>query len=119
MKKLIAVLVLVIMLAGSAEAEMYPRFGNIIDIEYDTDFVTVDDGLGNLWDFYSVPIAMYHFYGDLVVMLMDDRDTPDWIYDDIVLSAYYCNEEDSKEIVREWREHQNVDFFSQLAEIFS
>ena len=105
MKRIVAVILLLVCFMGSAEAELYPRFGNIVDIEYDTDFVTVDDGLGNLWDFMSTPIALWHFYGDLVVMLMDDNETPEWIYDDKVLDAYYCDVADSEEIIAEWREH--------------
>mgnify|MGYP006988908499 CR=1 FL=1 len=113
MKRLIVcLLALAVLLPMAAEAELYPRFGNIVDIEYDTDFVTVDDGLGNLWDFYSAPIAMYYYYGDLLVLLMDDNNTPDWIYDDQVIDAYYCNEEDCAEIVKEWQDRHRENFFS-------
>ena len=88
MKKiaLITLLVVALLMGGAAaESQLYYRFGNVVDIEYDTDFVTVDDGYGNLWDFYGVD---WFFYGDLVVMIMSDNGTPDWIYDDVVLNAY-------------------------------
>lgn len=119
MKKLIALILILTCLMSTAGAELYPRFGNIVDIEYDTDYITVDDGMGNLWDFYSAPIAMYYFYGDLLVMLMDDNDTPDWIYDDRVVNAYYCNEEDCAEIVKEWRDRHPQDLYSSFLNLFS
>ena len=101
MKKLIVIILLLAILPIGATAEkMYLRFGEVVDIEYDSDFVTVDDGLGNLWDFYGVD---YFFYGDLAVMIMSDNDTPDWIYDDIVLNAYRCTAENAEEIIKNYR----------------
>ena len=104
MKKLLAIILfLAILLPIGAEAQsLYLRFGSVIDIEYDSDFVTVDDGLGNLWDFYGVD---YFFFDDLVVMIMDDNDTPDWIYDDKVQNAYKVSAEEAYEIIRFYREH--------------
>lgn len=100
MKKVIAILIAIICIATTAEADLYYRFGNVIDIEYDSDFVTVDDGMGNLWDFYGVE---YMFYDDLVVMIMDDSGTADWIYDDKVVNAYKCDFETAEELVRNVR----------------
>ena len=101
MKKFFALcLMIAILLTATATAEtseaMYYRFGNVIDLEYDTDVVTVDDGLGNLWEFYGVD---YLFYGDLVVMIMSDHGTPEWIYDDFVLNAYKCDIEEAEDII--------------------
>ena len=106
MKKLLVIIMLLaILLPIGAEAQsLYLRFGSVIDIEYDSDFVTVDDGLGNLWDFYGVD---YFFFDDLVVMIMDDNDTPDWIYDDKVQNAYKVSAEQAYEIIRVYREHSN------------
>ena len=108
MKKLIATILLLILIFGTATAEctLYPRFGNVVDIEYDSDFVTVDDGLGNLWDFYGVD---YFMYGDLVIMIMTDSGTPNWIYDDMVENAYKCSEEDAEKIIQEYK-----NFFQKL-----
>lgn len=111
MKKVIATIIALIAIMSTASAEKYLRFGNIVDIEYDTDFVTVDDGMGNLWDFMSTPLAEYHFYGDLVVMIMDDNKTPDWIYDDMVTDAGFCDVEDANEIIRQYKEnHSHIRF---------
>lgn len=85
MKKIIAILLIAILLPiGAVAEEMYCRFGEVVDIEYEYDIVTVDDGIGNLWEFFGVD---YFEYGDLVVMIMGDRGTED-IYDDHVLNAY-------------------------------
>lgn len=86
MKKLIALLLLLILLpiVGVGET-LYYRFAEVVDLEYIDDIVTADDGLGNLWEFYGVD---YFEYGDLIVMIMSDSDTPDNIYDDVVLNAY-------------------------------
>lgn len=107
MKKILTIILILVFFTATAEAELYYRFGNIVDIEYDTDFVTVDDGMGNLWDFMSTPIAEYRFYGDLIVMVMSDNNTPDWIYDDEIIDVGYCDVEDASEIIRRYREERS------------
>ena len=104
MKKLIAIILLILLIpmVAMADAKLYYRFGNVVDIEYDTDCVTVDDGMGNLWEYYGVD---YVFQGDLVVMIMSDNDTPDCIYDDIVLNAYKCTEEEAEDLILVVREY--------------
>lgn len=114
MKKLIAIiLLLAILLPMGAEAELYLRFGNVVDLEYDCDCVTVDDGMGNLWEFYGVD---YFFFDDLAVMIMSDNDTPDWIYDDIVVNAYRCDEEDAEQIIQEYKNHSK--YYSSFLNFF-
>lgn len=86
MKKLIAIILLIAILPiGAVADELYYRFANVVDLEYLEDMVTADDGLGNLWEFYGVD---YFEYDDLIVMIMSDNNTPDWIYDDYVINAY-------------------------------
>lgn len=111
MKKIIALILILICVTATAEADLYYRFGNIVDIEYDTDFVTVDDGMGNLWDFMNAPIAEYRFYGDLVVMIMYDNNTPDWIYDDEIWDVGYCDGEEASEIIKRYREEHSKIIF--------
>ena len=103
MKKLIALMLLILFIpmVATAEEKLYYRFGNVIDIEYDTDCVTVDDGLGNLWEYYG---ADYVFFGDLVVMIMSDNGTDDWIYDDVILGAYKCTEGEAEELIVQVKE---------------
>lgn len=104
MKKIIAIIIAVMLICGIATAEgrIYPRFGNVVDIEYDSDFVTVDDGLGNLWDFYGVD---FYLYGDIVLLVMDDNGTPDWIYDDKVKNAYRYTLDNALEFIKQFREY--------------
>ena len=111
MKKIIALIIVLVCFTATAEADLYYRFGNIVDIEYDTDFVTVDDGMGNLWDFMSTPIAEYYFYGDLLLMIMDDNDTPEWIYDDKVIEANYCDTEDAEALIKRYRDERSKIIF--------
>ncbi len=86
MKKLIAIILLIAILPiGAVADELYYRFANVVDLEYLEDMVTADDGLGNLWEFYGVD---YFEYDDLIIMIMSDNNTPDWIYDDYVINAY-------------------------------
>ena len=115
MKKLIAIILLLVSITSvaSAEQNLYLRFGTIVDIEYDTDFVTVDDGFGNLWDFYNYPLSAYNYYGDIVVMIMSDAETPDWIYDDDVINAYFCTGEEAYEIIRDYNNAKET-IFTQL-----
>ena len=79
MKKLIAIILLIALLipmGATAEEDtertgkLYYRFANVIDLEYDTDVVTADDGLGNLWEFFGVD---YFDYDDLIIMIMADN----------------------------------------------
>ena len=105
MKKIIALILIIACIGGVATAEgrLYPRFGNVVDIEYDSDFVTVDDGLGNLWDFYGVE---FYLYGDIVLLVMNDNGTPDWIYDDRVENAYKYTLDNALEFIRQFREYE-------------
>lgn len=87
MKKVLVLLLLLSILlpVGGMAEHLYLRFANVIDLEYLDDIVTADDGLGNLWEFSGVD---YFEYDDLIIMIMSDRGTPDWIYDDYVVNAY-------------------------------
>ena len=66
MKKSMAIILMFIALMfialmGTASAELYPRFGNIIDIEYDTDFIDCI-----LWTGIAENTAEYCKKGDLL-----------------------------------------------------
>lgn len=51
---------------------------------------------------------MNHFYGDLVVMLIDVNNTPNWIHDDRIVNAYFCKKDEAGEIIRTWKnKHKN------------
>ena len=100
MKKILAIILILLFVAGSAEADLYYRFGNVVDLEWDSDCVTADDGMGNLWEFYGCD---YFFFDDLIVMLNDDNNTPDYIYDDMVVNAYSCDRDTAEELIKAYR----------------
>ena len=101
MKKLIALILILVTISTTATAELYYRFGEIVDLEYDTDCVTADDGLGNLWEFYGVD---WFYTSDLIVMFIDDNNTPDYIYDDAVVNAYTITAEDAQRLIEKQHE---------------
>ena len=109
MKKFLVIAMALLLIGGGATAESreYPRFGNVIDIEYDTFFYTVDDGIGNLWDFFA---DKDFFYGDLVCMVMNDNGTPDNLYDDKVSDCYAITYEEGLQIINEWRDTGDLKF---------
>lgn len=97
MKKIIAFILILLCLTATAEADLYYRFGNIVDLEWDSDCVTADDGIGNLWEFYGCD---YFFFDDLIVMIIDDNGTAEYIYDDIVVNAYGITAEDAQILIK-------------------
>ena len=108
MRKIIVFIIMTAMMLSVASAEHYIRFGNVIDIEYDTDCVSVDDGLGAIWEFYGYDDF---YYGDLVCMIMDDRGTYYYANDDTVLYAFPCTVEEAWQIVEEYQSIPHEEFF--------
>ncbi len=116
MKKIIAIIIILVCFVSTATAEnLYPRFGNVIDLEWDSDCVSADDGLGNIWEFWGCD---HFFFGDLVIMIMSDNGTPDWIYDDRVINAYPCSIDESAEIIQKYRENNSENLFNFLKNLF-
>lgn len=97
MKKILALILMLIIIASTAEADIYYRFGNIVDLEWDSDCVTADDGMGNLWEFYGCD---YFYFDDLIIMLIDDNETKYYIYDDVVVNAYSCDRETAERLIK-------------------
>lgn len=116
MKKFLMIALALLLICGGASAERseYPRFGNVIDIEYDTFCYTIDDGMGNLWDYFADD---YFFQDDLVCMVMDDNGTPDYLYDDCVVDCIKITYEDGLKIVIEWQRTHDLNFLKNFSEI--
>ena len=116
MKKFLMIALALLLISGGATAERseYPRFGNVIDIEYDTFCYTIDDGMGNLWDYFADD---YFFQDDLVCMVMDDNGTPDYLYDDCVVDCIKITYEDGLKIVTEWQRTHDLNFLKKFSEI--
>jgi len=69
---------------------LYPRTGYIVELEpqpEDMYKITIEDATGNLW-VYDTDADDYTV-GDGVAMIMYNNDTPESIYDDVIISARY------------------------------
>lgn len=74
-------------LAAVAIDNFYTRTGLVVDLDYDTDVVTVVDGADLVWQFTG---CEDYCIGDLVEMLMQKTRKPDYILDDVIFSACYA-----------------------------
>lgn len=74
-------------LAAVAVDNFYTRTGLIVDLDYDTDTVTVVDGCGFAWQFTG---CEDYCVGDLVEMLMQEAGDPKNIFDDAIYSTCYA-----------------------------
>ena len=74
-------------LAAVAVDNFYTRTGLVVDLDYDTDTVTVVDGADLVWQFTG---CEDYCIGDLVEMLMQKTGKPDYILDDVIFSTCYA-----------------------------
>lgn len=65
---------------------LYTRTGLIVDLDYDTDTVTVVDGADLVWQFSG---CEDYCVGDLVEMLFQEAGEPQYIFDDVIVSTSY------------------------------
>lgn len=86
MKRIIVLVLILISLATSSFAEYYPRTAFVTSFDYMTDGVIVTDWAGMEWEFTGIEDWQID---DIVSMMMDDNNTPDNIYDDIIVQALY------------------------------
>lgn len=85
MKRLAIVLLVVLLMCASVlltVSSIYPRYGHIRAVEYDTDLVFIEDRAGQMWIWKGVEDLEC---GDDIAMLMFNRLTPNTIFDDIIL----------------------------------
>lgn len=64
----------------------YPRTAVVTDLDYDNDLVIITDWAGLDWMMEGIEDWQV---GDLVSLLMYDCGTPDTIFDDKIVMAYY------------------------------
>lgn len=86
MKRIIALVLILLSLMASSSAEYYPRTAFVTSFDYTTDCVIVTDWAGMEWEFIGIEDWQID---DIVSMIMDDNNTPDTIYDDIIIKALY------------------------------
>lgn len=74
-------------LAAVAVDNFYTRTGLVVDLDYDTDVVTVVDGADLVWQFTG---CEDYCIGDLVEILMQKAGDPENIFDDVIYSTCYA-----------------------------
>ena len=74
-------------LAAVAVYNFYTRTGLVVDLDYDTDVVTVVDGADLVWQFTG---CEDYCVGDLVEILMQKSGNPENIFDDVIYSTCYA-----------------------------
>lgn len=90
MKKTILVTIIAVTLTSPVSATIYPHMGEVVEVtpkvngEYE---VTFEDGVGRSYSW--IDNSGDWFIGDFVAVIMDDNETPETVYDDIVLDARY------------------------------
>lgn len=69
----------------------YPATGIVVTIAHGSEYedITIEHANGNLFKF-TAPATDCWELGDLASCIMDSNGTPDSVYDDKVLSAWYC-----------------------------
>jgi len=72
--------------AACAWAEQYPRVFIVNDLNYNNDVVVFSDVNNELWTWNG--IEDWQLF-DVAAAIMDDNDTPNNIYDDVIVKAYY------------------------------
>lgn len=87
MKKVVAVILVLISITSVAYADFYPRAGRIVEIDPVEDVVTFIDGAGLLWEFYGIED---YEVDDIVACIYWDADTPDSIFDDEIIAVEYA-----------------------------
>lgn len=95
MKKFIAGMIVGTMIAvggmvmqnHETHEHLYPLAGIVTEINYTEDTVTFTDCAGLLWAFYGCEDWCE---GDIVSCIMHDSNTPESVYDDVIIRAYYA-----------------------------
>ena len=65
---------------------IYPLCGIVIEVNYEEDYITIEDFYGNIWIFEGIEDWAEN---DVVAMIMDDHGT-ERIEDDIIIDLRYC-----------------------------
>ena len=86
MKKTLAALAAIALLATPAYAATYPATMKVIAISPTTDVVTMETATGHMYEMTGVED---YLVGDLVSLIMDDKETTE-IADDEILDARYA-----------------------------
>ena len=89
MKKLIALLILISILATAASAELYARNAVIIDTDPETETVAAIDDFGDIWVFYCEDTYEWDLF-DSCILIFDSGE---------VIAATYTGQADIERII--------------------
>ncbi len=84
--KVLLTTAMILFLVNTAFAEYYPRTAVVTELDIDNDRVIATDWAGLSWEFFGIEDWCEL---DIVSMILDDNNTPETIYDDIIVKAYY------------------------------
>lgn len=76
----------IFVMTAPAFADTNVRAGVIIEINEEDDYAVVEDPCGLIWEFSEIEDFEI---GDLVIMTMDDMETPETIMDDVIIDTVY------------------------------
>ena len=80
----LSIIILSLLLTSPKTETYYPMAGVVVDVNYDTDIVTIDSH-SNLWEFKGTEDWCP---GDIAACIMSDNGTRT-IYDDIIVDVRY------------------------------
>ena len=86
MKKLIALILILILIHATACADLYPLTARVYLVDYDADLVFVETFNGDVFAFEGVEDWAED---DCCALIMEDNETAE-IADDVIISARYC-----------------------------
>lgn len=88
MKKILVMMLIFIFLSSViANAEIYPTVFKVNEIDEYNDILYLMDFHGNFW--LAIGIEDYEI-NDIIAAIMDNNNTEDTIYDDMIISMCYC-----------------------------
>ena len=82
----VIILIFVITMPAFADTTITCRVGIAIEINEKTDILVIEDACGLTWEYEGVEDIVE---GDVVVMMMYDNNTPETIFDDVILTVEY------------------------------
>lgn len=76
-----------LLICSIASVVFYPKSCVVVNVDYNTDTVTIEDSVGLLWDFQGCDDWQEE---DIVALIMFNNFTTLGIYDDMIVRTRYC-----------------------------
>lgn len=82
----VMILMFVITTPAFADTTITCRVGIVVEANEKTDILVIEDACGLTWEYEGIEDIVE---GDVVVMMMYDNNTPETIFDDVILTVEY------------------------------